>query len=44
MRLHIFGTSGSGVNTLGQALAKHLQVPYFDNDAFFGKHRMCHSR
>lgn len=35
MRLHIFGASGSGVTTLGRALAKDLHVPYFDNDTFF---------
>lgn len=35
MKIHIFGASGSGVTTLGQALASALQLPYFDSDAYF---------
>jgi adenylate kinase family enzyme len=35
MKIHIFGASGSGVTTLGQQLALHLQFPYFDNDDFY---------
>ncbi|MEE1944933.1 AAA family ATPase [Pedobacter sp. KR3-3] len=35
MKLHIFGASGSGVTTLGQALAKQLDIPYLDSDDFF---------
>ncbi|HEX8328555.1 MAG TPA: adenylate kinase [Hymenobacter sp.] len=35
MRLHIFGASGTGVTTLGQALGSTLGVPYFDSDDYF---------
>lgn len=35
MRIHIFGASGSGVTTLGNALAKALSIPYFDSDQYF---------
>lgn len=35
MRLHLFGASGTGVSTLGAALAAGLGVPYFDTDAYF---------
>jgi adenylate kinase family enzyme len=35
MRIHIFGASGSGVTTLGNALGKKLNYPYFDSDQFF---------
>ncbi|MGA0555619.1 adenylate kinase [Larkinella sp. VNQ87] len=35
MRLHLFGASGSGVTTLGTALAAHLNLPYFDSDDYF---------
>lgn len=35
MKLHILGASCSGVTTLGQALASHLQIPYFDSDEYF---------
>ena len=35
MKLHIFGASGSGVTTLGQALSLHLNIPYFDSDEYF---------
>jgi len=34
-RIHILGASGSGTTTLGRALAKHLQYPYFDTDDYF---------
>ncbi|HBM15270.1 MAG TPA: adenylate kinase [Lentisphaeria bacterium] len=37
MKLHIFGASGSGVTTLGQAIANRLDVPYFDSDNYFWK-------
>ncbi len=35
MRIHIFGASGTGVTTLGEALGQLLGVPYFDSDAYF---------
>ncbi|SEW42675.1 P-loop NTPase family protein [Chitinophaga arvensicola] len=35
MKLHLFGASGSGVTTLGNALAAQLNIPYFDSDAYF---------
>jgi adenylate kinase family enzyme len=35
MKLHIFGASGAGATTLGQALSEALKVPYFDTDAYF---------
>jgi adenylate kinase family enzyme len=35
MRLHIFGASGTGTTTLGQALGSTLGVPYFDSDDYF---------
>ncbi|TBO43918.1 P-loop NTPase family protein [Pedobacter kyonggii] len=35
MKIHIFGASGSGVTTLGKALAKKLNIPYFDSDHYF---------
>ena len=35
MKLHIFGASGSGVTTLGQLLAKKIDVKYFDSDDYF---------
>lgn len=34
-RIHIFGASGAGTTTLGQALAKSLGVAAFDTDAFY---------
>lgn len=37
MKIHIFGASGSGVTTLGNALANQLNIPYFDSDHYFGK-------
>ena len=36
-RIHVFGASGSGTTTLGQAVAKQLQVPFFDVDSYFWK-------
>lgn len=35
MHIHIFGASGSGVTTLGKALADELGYPYFDADSYF---------
>lgn len=35
MRIHIFGASGSGVSTLGNALSKKLKVLYYDSDDYF---------
>lgn len=35
MKIHIFGASGSGVTTTGEALAEKLNVTYFDSDAYF---------
>jgi adenylate kinase family enzyme len=35
MKLHLFGASGTGVSTLGQALGQGLHVPYFDTDGYF---------
>lgn len=35
MKLHIFGASGAGVTTLGQALSDKLNIPYFDSDQYF---------
>ncbi|HEV2483277.1 MAG TPA: shikimate kinase [Puia sp.] len=35
MKIHIFGASGAGVTTLGQALAARLSLPYFDSDDYF---------
>ncbi|WP_406843703.1 AAA family ATPase [Flavobacterium soyae] len=35
MKIHIFGASGSGVTTTGEALSKKLDIPYFDSDAYF---------
>jgi adenylate kinase family enzyme len=35
MKLHIFGASGTGVSTLGEALGTALGLPYFDTDAYF---------
>lgn len=38
MKIHIFGASGSGVTTLGKALAKKLNLTYFDSDEYFWIH------
>jgi adenylate kinase family enzyme len=35
MTLHLFGASGTGITTLGQALARELTIPYFDSDDYF---------
>jgi adenylate kinase family enzyme len=35
MHINIFGASGSGVTTLGQALSEKLDCPYFDSDHYF---------
>ncbi|GAB3506485.1 P-loop NTPase family protein [Emticicia fontis] len=35
MKLHILGASCSGTTTLGEALTNHLNIPYFDSDAYF---------
>ncbi|HTK18721.1 MAG TPA: AAA family ATPase [Mucilaginibacter sp.] len=35
MHIHILGASGSGVTTLGNALAQQLDYPYFDSDIYF---------
>src|ERR1043165_424748 len=37
MKLHILGASGTGVTTVGQALAVRLNIPYFDSDDYFWK-------
>jgi adenylate kinase family enzyme len=35
MHINIFGASGSGVTTLGNALAEKLGYSYFDSDHYF---------
>lgn len=35
MKIHIFGASGSGVTTTGNALAEKLNYQYLDSDAYF---------
>lgn len=35
IKIHIFGASGSGVSTLGRALALELQIPFFDADDYY---------
>jgi adenylate kinase family enzyme len=35
MRIHIFGASGSGTTTLGNALANRLGCPHFDADDYY---------
>ncbi len=35
MKLHLFGASGTGVTTLGEALNSTLGLPYFDTDDYF---------
>lgn len=37
MKIHIFGSSGSGVSTFGRALALELQIPFFDSDDYYWK-------
>lgn len=34
-RIHVTGASGSGVTTLGRALAARLGLPHFDTDDFY---------
>ncbi|MFW0758380.1 AAA family ATPase [Pseudomonas sp. H11T01] len=34
-KIHLFGASGSGTTTLGQALAQRLGIAHFDSDAFY---------
>ena len=34
-RVHITGAAGAGVSTLGVALAKNLELAYFDADNYF---------
>lgn len=34
MHLHLLGAPGSGVTTLGKALAEHYNVPHFDTDDY----------
>ena len=34
-RIHIFGASGAGTTTLGNLLAKRLNIPHFDTDEYF---------
>jgi len=35
MKIHLFGASASGVTTLGHALAKKINIPYFDSNEYF---------
>jgi adenylate kinase family enzyme len=35
MHIHLLGPSGSGTSSLGQALSKELDIPYFDSDDIF---------
>lgn len=35
MKIHVFGASGAGTTTLGEALSARLALPYFDTDAYF---------
>ncbi|KUJ61230.1 adenylate kinase [Flavobacteriaceae bacterium CRH] len=35
MKIHIFGASGSGVTTTGEALSEKLNIQYFDSDVYF---------
>jgi adenylate kinase family enzyme len=34
-RIHLMGASGSGVTTLGRALAARLALPHHDSDDYF---------
>ena len=36
-RIHLFGASGSGTSTLGQALAASLAIPHLDADDYYWK-------
>lgn len=35
MKIHLLGPSGSGTSTLGDALSKELNVPWFDSDDIY---------
>ena len=35
MKTHLFGASGVGVTTLGEALSQQLGLPYLDTDTYF---------
>ena len=35
LRIHILGAAGAGTSTLGKALAKRLNIAYFDSDFFY---------
>lgn len=35
MKILLFGGAGSGVTTLGEALSKKLDLPYYDSDNYF---------
>lgn len=35
MHIHILGPSGAGISSLGQALSKEINIPYFDSDDIF---------
>jgi adenylate kinase family enzyme len=35
--IHIFGASGSGTTSLGQALSEELQIPHLDTDDYYWK-------
>jgi adenylate kinase family enzyme len=37
MRIHIFGASGSGTTTLGDALGKKLEIAHLDADDYYWK-------
>lgn len=37
IKIHIFGASGTGVSTLGRALALELQIPFYDADDYYWK-------
>jgi adenylate kinase family enzyme len=36
-RIHLFGASGSGTTTLGQEVARRLELPLLDVDSYFWK-------
>jgi adenylate kinase family enzyme len=37
-KIHIFGASGSGTTTLGEALSSKLGIQHFDTDNYFWRH------
>lgn len=43
-RIHIFGASGSGTSTLGQALTTHLPHHVFDGDDYFWLEKFTQQR